>query len=538
MIDPHLRISIKEKTMTQACIYLRLSRDDGDNIESNSIVNQRSLLRDYAEKHDLIILEEFVDDGISGLTFNRPDFNRMMTMVNEKRIDTIIVKDLSRFGRDYIETGKYIQRIFPSIGVRFISVNDHYDSLTADTNETHLVLPIKSLINDSYCRDISMKVRSTQKAKRQNGEFIGAFAPYGYCKDDNERNHLVVDESIRPIIEKIFTLKLEGYSSNRIATYLNQAGIATPLQHKKSCQENYKGFYGTSNQWSAKLVNRILVNRVYTGTLEQGKHTKLNYKSQQSLKVSPDDWVRVDNTHEGIVSESTFEIANRLLLRDVKNGKGQPSLFVGLLFCKDCQSQMIQRKVRYKQTETNQYICSTYNKGQGCSRHAIKHDSLLEVISTLIAQHLEWKSYLIERIPDYLSEESFLEIDFTLLVTERKKYERLLHSLYVDLDDGLINESEYQEFQRHYRQKLKQVEETIALKKGLAQELYHKLQDKEAWLKQLSELRDTDYLNRLTLVSLLDRIDIGEDHEITLVIHDMKEMDMLQQFSHLETEVV
>ena len=208
--------------MAQACIYLRLSRDDGDNVESNSIINQRSLLRDYARNHDITILEEFVDDGISGLTFNRPDFNRMMENINNKTIDTIIVKDLSRFGRDYIETGKYIQRIFPAMGVRFISVNDHYDSLTADANETHLVMPIKSLINDSYCRDISTKVRSTHKAKRLKGEFIGAFAPYGYQKDPRQKNHLVVDESIRSIIEKIFTLKLEGYSSNQIAIYLNQ----------------------------------------------------------------------------------------------------------------------------------------------------------------------------------------------------------------------------------------------------------------------------------------------------------------------------
>ena len=211
--------------MTQACIYLRLSRDDGDNVESNSIINQRSLLRDYAGKNNITIIEEFVDDGISGLTFNRPDFNRMMEKVDEKCIDTIIVKDLSRFGRDYIETGKYIQRIFPAMGVRFISVNDHYDSFSADANETHLVMPIKSLINDSYCRDISTKVRSTQKAKRLKGEFIGAFAPYGYLKDTSMKNHLVVDEAIRPIIEKIFSLKLEGYSSNAIATYLNRSLI-------------------------------------------------------------------------------------------------------------------------------------------------------------------------------------------------------------------------------------------------------------------------------------------------------------------------
>lgn len=524
--------------MTKACIYLRLSRDDGDNLESNSIGNQRSLLRDYAQKHAITILEEFIDDGISGLTFNRPDFNRMMIMVNEKRIDTIIVKDLSRFGRDYIETGKYLQRFFPSIGVRFISVNDHYDSLTADTNETHLVMPIKSLINDSYCRDISMKVRSTQKAKRQKGEFIGAFAPYGYRKDEAQRNHLVVDEAVRPIIEKIFTLKLEGYSSNRIANYLNQGGVETPFQRKKANHDKLNGFYGTAHQWNAKMVNRILTNRVYTGTLEQGKQTKLNYKSPQSFKVKPEDWVRVDNTHEGIVSESTFEIANSLLLRDVKNGKGQPSLFAGLLFCKDCHSQMIQRKLRYQTKETSQYICSTYNKGQGCSRHAIKHENLLEVVSILIEQHLDWKSYLIDHIPPYLEQETCLEIDLTALVADRKKYEHLLQSLYLDLDDGLINESEYQEFQRHYRQKLKQVEETLTHKKVLAQELYHKLQDKDAWLKQLSDLRDTQCLNSLTLVTLLDRIVIGENQELTLVFHDMKEMDILQQFSQLETEVV
>lgn len=290
--------------MTQACIYLRLSRDDGDNVESNSIINQRSLLRDYARNHNFAIVEEFVDDGISGLIFNRPDFNRMMTMVDEKLIDTIIVKDLSRFGRDYIETGKYLQRIFPAMAIRFISVNDHYDSLTADTNETHLVMPIKSLINDSYCRDISTKVRSTQRAKRQKGEFIGAFAPYGYRKDDKQRNHLIVDEVIRPIIEKIFLLKLEGYSSNAIAGHLNETGVITPFQHKKSCQENFKGFQGYANKWDVKMVNRILTNRIYIGILEQGKHTKLNYKSQKSLTVNPEDWVRVSDAHEAIISKT------------------------------------------------------------------------------------------------------------------------------------------------------------------------------------------------------------------------------------------
>lgn len=523
--------------MTQACIYLRLSRDDGDNVESNSIINQRSLLRDYARNNDITILEEFVDDGISGLTFNRPDFKRMMEMVDKKRINTIIVKDLSRFGRDYIETGKYIQRVFPAMGIRFISVNDHYDSLTADTNETHLVMPIKSLINDSYCRDISTKVRSTQKAKRQKGEFIGAFAPYGYLKDSNQKNHLIVDETIRPIIEKIFSLKLEGYSSNRIAAYLNQAGIETPLQHKKSNQENFKGFLGHSNKWDTKMVNRILTNRVYTGTLEQGKRTKLNYKSQHSIEVNKEDWICVTDTHEGIISESTFAIANNLLLRDVKNSRDTPNLFAGLLFCNDCQAQMLQRKLRYKNKETIQFICSTYNKGQGCSRHAIMNDDLMGVVSTLIHQHLDWKSHLVKKIPSYLSQDQLLEIDFTHLISSHKKYDQLIKSLYIDLDDGLINEEEYQEFQRIYRQKLIQIENTITEKKKLSQDLYYKLQEKEHWLKQIVSLKSEPLLNRLTLVTLLDRIDVAENQELTLFFHDLNEIEVLQELSRLKAEV-
>lgn len=213
----------------------------------------------------------------------------------------------------------------------------------------------------------------------------------------------MVDENVRPTIEMIFALKLEGYSSNAIAGFLNKTGVETPLQRKKACQEKIKGFYGHSYKWDTKMVNRILTNRVYTGSLEQGKQTKLNYKSQKSVAVNPADWIRVDDTHEGIISKSTFEVANNLLLRDVKHGKMLPDLFAGLLFCGDCQSQLLQRKLRYKDKETVQYICSTYNNGRGCSRHAIKQDMLLDLVSTLIYQHLDWKSYLIKTVPDYLN---------------------------------------------------------------------------------------------------------------------------------------
>ncbi|HEM4698346.1 TPA: zinc ribbon domain-containing protein, partial [Streptococcus suis] len=201
-------------------------------------------------------------------------------------------------------------------------------------------------------------------------------------------------------------------------------------------------------------------------------------------------------------------------------------------------AQLVQRKLRYKDKETVQYICSTYNNGRGCSRHAIKQERLLDLVSTFIHQHLDWKSYLIKAVPDYVNQEQFLEVDFTSLLENRKKYEQLLQSLYLDLDDGLINDTEYQEFQRSYRQKLTQIEDTILQKKLLAQTLYNKLRDKKKWLDQLSMMQTDQVLNRLTLVTLLDRIVIHENQELTLVFHDMPELEVLQQFSHKETEVV
>nr|WP_230373108.1 recombinase family protein [Enterococcus faecalis] len=171
-----------------AVMYLRLSRDDGEEIESNSISSQRELIKAYGKQHGLNISCEYVDDGVSGATFNRPSFKRMMEELEKGKIETIVVKDLSRFGRDYIETGKYLQKIFPEKKVRFISINDNYDSMNADANDTHLVLPIKNFINDSYCRDISMKVKSSQRMKREKGEFIGAFAPFGYKKNPNDKH--------------------------------------------------------------------------------------------------------------------------------------------------------------------------------------------------------------------------------------------------------------------------------------------------------------------------------------------------------------
>ena len=236
---------MKAKEFYSAGLYLRLSRDDSamddsGKMESISIGSQRELLRSFVRSHkDMEIYDTYVDDGYSGINFDRPGFRRMMEDVRAGKVDCIIVKDLSRFGRDYIEAGRLIQKDLPALNVRFSAVTDHFDSLTADYNETSLVLPVKNFVNDSYCRDISGKVRSHQRVKREKGEFIGAFAVYGYCKDGKDTNRLVPDSYAAQIVKNIFDWKLDGMSCAAIAGKLNGLGILSPLEYKKSKGERF-----------------------------------------------------------------------------------------------------------------------------------------------------------------------------------------------------------------------------------------------------------------------------------------------------------
>lgn len=220
--------------------YLRLSRSDGDQQESNSIKNQRALLNDYMGKHpELHKFDEYVDDGYSGTNFERPDFKRMMQDIEKRNVNCIIVKDLSRFGRNYIETGRYLERIFPFMGVRFIAINDHYDSAEENDDKGRILIPFNNLINDTYCRDISLRVRSHLDVKRKEGQFIGSFAGYGYRKDPKDKNHLIIDEYAAGIVQEIFKSKLNGMSSQRIASHLNELGVLPPNEYKRANGFNY-----------------------------------------------------------------------------------------------------------------------------------------------------------------------------------------------------------------------------------------------------------------------------------------------------------
>lgn len=455
-------------------MYLRLSRDDNDvgrsKTESDSIGNQRALIRSYiSENPDMELYDIYADDGYSGSNFDRPEFKRMIGDIEAGAVNCVIVKDLSRFGRDYIESGRFIQKIFPALGVRFIALTDHYDSFNADTGESGIVLPVKNFINDSYCRDISTKVKSQFAVKRKNGECIAPFAVYGYRKAESNKNRLVVDEYAAGIVRKIFAWKTEGNAILAIADKLNRSGVLAPKEYKKSMGENYKGGFGGPDVslWSSATVKRILTNEIYLGHMVQGKTEKINYKLKKSIKKPEKDWIKVKNTHEPIVSEEDFLIVRNLLKTDgrISPVSGETGFFTGILFCGDCKEQMIRRLNRYKNSQKLYYICSTKNRGEGCTRHGIQEETLKELVTETVRKFTDCfmdEELILRETPK--TKNNRVQIDFynteiEKLEKEKDKYITLCSGLDDDLKEGIITEEEYDRLKFRFNRKAEEYEE-------------------------------------------------------------------------------
>ncbi len=341
-------------------IYCRASREDGDKLESNTIASQRSICEDYIASHsDLVLIDEpyFIDDGYSGVSFDRPMFRELEKAVKAGKVDCIVCKDLSRFARNYIDAGRYLEKIFPQLGVRFIAITDNYDSLTSDPQSDSFVVPFKNLINDAYCKDISMKVRSSLTVKQKNGEYVGSFAPYGYKKSPDNKNQLVVDEDAGETVRMIFTLYKDGFSIGRIADRLNQMGVLSPMEYKHSMGVRFETVFKTdaTTQWQYNAVKRVLSNEIYLGVLTQGKRGRPNHKVRVTKRKDESDWVRVENTHEALVSYEDFAAVQEMLKRDMRCApeKSEVHPLSGFLFCGDCGRSMTCKSASSKSMSTS-----------------------------------------------------------------------------------------------------------------------------------------------------------------------------------------
>lgn len=536
-----------------AAMYLRLSKDDEDKdgkikSESDSIGNQRELIKSYIrEQSDIELYDIYVDDGFSGSNFNRPEFKRMIGDVEAGRVNCVIVKDLSRFGRDYIESGRYIQKVFPSLGVRFIALTDHYDSFLADSGDSSIVLPVKNFINDSYCRDISTKVKSGLEIKRKNGDCISPFAVYGYLKDKNCKNRLVVDEYAAENIKLIFKWKIEGLAISAIADKLNSLGILSPKEYKKSIGIKYNGGFSGSGAslWSSATVKRILTNEVYLGHMIQGKTQKVNYKVKKNVEKPREEWVRVENTHEAVISADEFQIVQNLLQSD---GRVSPDMkgagmFSGLLYCADCKEQMVRRVVRYRGRAKVYYICSTNNRGDGCSRHSVEESQLIEAVSDAVKKYantfLEQKQLFDMVIDKEANFEAVVRYDKEIerLRKEQDKYYRLCSGLYEDLRKGVITKEEFERLHENFKQKETALSQSQEKQEALIKDMFKKGVISAGRLKTFQDSIELKELDRHTLSSLAKRIYVYENMHIWIEFYCTDEYKIMQNMNQATANV-
>ena len=511
-----------------AAVYLRLSKEDMDSAqkaESNSIVNQKQLILDFLQdKPDIEVVSIRIDDGYTGTNFDRPQFQLMMDDIKAGLINCVVVKDLSRFGREYINAGKYIDRLFLYNGIRLIAINDGIDTITR-TQSDELNITLKNLINDSYCRDMSIKVRSHLQVKRKNGEYIGAFTPYGYRKAEDNHNQLEIDDYAASVVEDIFRWKLEGMSQDGIARRLTANGVLSPMEYKKSQGERFKtGFEtGKQAQWTAVAVRRILKNPVYIGTLIQGIRTKPNYKINTVIVNDEDKWVRVENTHKSIVSERVFYLVQRLLLLDTRTSpkEGTVHPLAGMIICGDCKSAMVRTSTSSGGKKYCYYICDAHKKHKGCiSNHRISAIELEQTVLSLLQEHIQMVCELdacmedIRKVPFQKIKVKKVQERQLKIEEELERYRRLKLSLYEDMKDGLITKEDYTDIKEQY-------DERIALQKQAYDQtqkemnMYLSSSSKPPqWVRNFTEYRNITELTRMVAVECIEEIAVYEGQKI------------------------
>ena len=485
-------------------------------------------------KCNCIALGYYLDDGFTGTNFKRPAFMRMMQDIEAGKADCVIVKDLSRFGRDYIETGKYLERYFPERNVRFISVTDNIDSGKQDYD---MLLPIKNIFNEQYARDISQKVHSSIRAKQKAGEFIGAFAPYGYRKSPADKNRLIVDEYAAGVVRRIFRMYVGGLGKNRIAAEMNREGIVCPSEYKKLNGENYKNSRKPDNAsyWTYSTVNRLLQNEMYVGNMVQGKKTQRMRGRQRATDRA--DWIIVRGTHEAIIDEDTWEKAQDLLNRRTRelNFNVNRSVFAGFLKCGDCGRALVKKvSASGRGKGSVHYCCGTYVRSgrQFCTPHRIPHPALekiiLEDLKTVLQNVDDLKEVIRKEQAKAKAKEGPEEREKKLLNAELGKVRKLKKAAYEDYREGLLSKEEYVAYRQDYFKKEEQLAKRLA---GVEEEAFSQVKDafELPWVKRLLELGRVAELDREIVVEMLQEIKVFEDHKIEITY---RFSDELAEFFH------
>lgn len=531
-------MSTNLSSICMADAYYRLSREDGDKAESDSIVNQKALVKEFLKVHpDIHMHEEKVDDGYTGVNFERPAFQEMLQDIKSGKVNCVIVKDLSRFGRNYIEAGRYIEKIFPYLGVRFIAINDNIDTASGMSASEEMLIPFKNLINDAYCRDISIKVRSHLDIKRKNGQYIGSFAPYGYKKSPENKNQLIIDEPAADVVRRIFQWKIEGMSGARIADKLNELGIPTPIEYKHMNGEKLQCSFRKKADvtWMANGVNRILRNEIYTGVLLQGKTSSPNYKIRKRIKKEEKEWIRCEDSHEAIVSKEDFGLVRGVFHTDTRVAPDEQSLYLfsGLVKCGCCGGNMTRKTIPVNEKKYVYLVCVENKNKNGCRNNkAVSLEKfekiILKIINLQIESVLEWDQMIkmMEQIPynSYLSGKLQDAIREKELQMDKKR--QYIQDVYEDYKEGIVNKEEYLELKEAFRAGINALEKEIAALKEEISSLSMEKKDRVRWIDQFIQCRGFQELSREFLLRLTKEIRILDKDKMEVVFKFQSEYEI------------
>ena len=509
-----------------AGIYIRLSQEDKNKkyeSDSESIINQKEILKDYCLKNEFNLIDEYVDDGYSGTNFDRPGFIRLIEDIKNKKINIVVVKDLSRLGRDHVMTGYYIETYFPENKVRFISILESYDSFKNQASNDSSTFIIAC--NDYYSKQNSLKIRNVLNEKRKNGKFVGSLPCFGYMRDPLDKGHLIPNIDTAPIVKKIFEWRADGIGPTEIANRLNKANLITPSGYKKI---NYSSRLIDRDNWNISTVKKILTNRVYTGDLVQHTQTKVNYKSKKKITLDEKLWIIVENTHEALIDKDTFNYVNTLRKRntryyEVKTNR-EKRLLEGKLFCKECQNRLTvlyRKKLNYWSVNCNRYSRDPV-RGR-CYSHFCPYnyleEQILEQINKSISKLIkeldvnELNNNIVKNI-----HKDTINIDKAIkeLQVEKGKITNRLAILYNDRCDGVISADTYKELASNFEKKLKKINEEIENQNIKKYKIKNKNSILPDYTKKIKKLLDLNKPKKELIDTLVDKIIIDKDRNITL----------------------
>ena len=503
-------------------LYIRLSREDGDKHESESITNQKSLLLQYTKENNLRVYDIYIDDGFSGTNFDRPAFKRLISDIESKKINMVITKDMSRLGRDYIGTGELVEKYFPSKEVRYIAVTDNIDTYLDSSNND--IAPFKAIMNDMYAKDISKKIKSSLKAKQKEGKWVGGRTPFGYDKDPDNKNHLVVNTEQASIVKRIFDLSIDGLSYFKIAKKLTEENVKTPAQYYSfEWKNHYDLKYG---QWHSKTIQDILTNRIYTGDLVQNKRNKVNYKIKKVVKNNPSDYIVVENTHEAIIDKDTFnEVQSKLPKNVGRCEKKEIHLLDGLLYCGDCghRISVTPRRKKYNRCYTICNYYRSYMKKTLCTTHSNNYDKLEKIIiNSLKEECLRYinKKTIKEVVMNNINKKDEVSTlkDIKMLEEEVKRINDNLDNIYLDKLNNKITIEQFDRLTAKLNNELK-------IKKDKLVELNYEKNNQENTNINNQEIEEyinkflsMDEPSRELIVNLIDIIEIYEDKTINVKV--------------------